>query len=426
MSTEAAARIFFSSPLFAVVGASSNPAKFGHKIFAWYHAQSISATPVNPTAATVTALGQEHAAVPNLSALPRPKETSVSIITPPAATLKVLKEARELGIPAVWLQPGSFDDAVIAYAREEGAFNAVVAGDGGRGHEGWCVLVDGERALKAAEYCKLGTVTIITMDHKHEEPTDSAYNGGLMHPSDEHLDKNATRDEALRRMRTAGSISISPELFEKLYLSPQNVVKGDLRKTFGNPTPIGSYFFFGGLLMFLGGLLEWILGNAFPSVVFLTFSAFWLSFGATLVPDFHAYAAYAPADATSVAEGLQTRGFNASFGFFLLAMMLLCLVYLVCSLRTNVAFFIIFLTLVLGFGLLTGAYWALASDYTGNAAFANKLIKGGGACYFVTCLAGWWIFVAILLAILEFPFQLPVGDLSQLFAKKEVRNKSNV
>ncbi|KAG7133912.1 hypothetical protein HYQ45_007987 [Verticillium longisporum] len=150
MSTEAAARIFFSSPLFAVVGASSNPAKFGHKIFAWYHAQSISATPVNPTAATVTALGQEHAAVPNLSALPRPKETSVSIITPPAAMLKVLKEARELGIPAVWLQPGSFDDAVIAYAREEGAFNAVVAGDGGRGHEGWCVLVDGERALKAA------------------------------------------------------------------------------------------------------------------------------------------------------------------------------------------------------------------------------------------------------------------------------------
>jgi hypothetical protein len=34
------------------------------------------------------------------------------------------------------------------------------------------------------------------------------------------------------------SLSISPELFEKLYLSPQNAVKGDLRKTFGNPTPL--------------------------------------------------------------------------------------------------------------------------------------------------------------------------------------------
>jgi hypothetical protein len=34
------------------------------------------------------------------------------------------------------------------------------------------------------------------------------------------------------------SLSIFPEVFEKLYLSPKNSVKGDLRKTFGNPTPV--------------------------------------------------------------------------------------------------------------------------------------------------------------------------------------------
>ena len=51
-------------------------------------------------------------------------------------------------------------------------------------------------------------------------------------------DANMNHGEALQRIRTAGSISISPELFEKLYLSPQNAVKGDLRKTFGNPTPV--------------------------------------------------------------------------------------------------------------------------------------------------------------------------------------------
>jgi hypothetical protein len=34
------------------------------------------------------------------------------------------------------------------------------------------------------------------------------------------------------------SLSISPEVFEKLYLSPENAVKGDLRQTFGNPTPL--------------------------------------------------------------------------------------------------------------------------------------------------------------------------------------------
>lgn len=51
-------------------------------------------------------------------------------------------------------------------------------------------------------------------------------------------DMNMQHGDALKRIRTAGSISISPELFEKIYLSPQNAVKGDLRKTFANPTPL--------------------------------------------------------------------------------------------------------------------------------------------------------------------------------------------
>jgi len=100
--------------------------------------------------------------------------------------------------------------------------------------------------------------------------------------------KSSSDTEPLKRIRTAGSISISPELFEKLYLSPQNQVKGEARKTFGNPTPlalagfilslsplscelmgwrgtngpsvgdagIATYAFFGGLLMVLGGIGE--------------------------------------------------------------------------------------------------------------------------------------------------------------------------
>lgn len=66
---------------------------------------------------------------------------------------------------------------------------------------------------------------------------DMAINGG-MHDDIGGLSPEDERQQALGRMRTAGSISMSPELFEKLYLSPPNAVKGDLRKTFANPTPM--------------------------------------------------------------------------------------------------------------------------------------------------------------------------------------------
>lgn len=120
-------------------------------VFAWYIQRSLPATPINPGSATIDAVGSSHATLPSLAALPEPKQTSVSVITPPAATLEVLREAGRLGIPAVWLQPGTFNDEVIKYARDEYPGEVVAGEEGGtRGSEGWCVLVDGERALKAA------------------------------------------------------------------------------------------------------------------------------------------------------------------------------------------------------------------------------------------------------------------------------------
>ncbi len=105
-------------------------------------------TPINPRTPQISVSSQTFATVATVTALSTPAETSLSIITPPSATLKVLKEAKEAGVPAVWLQPGSFDDEGLAYARQE--FKAGIGGDDGRGSEGWCVLVDGEQAMKIA------------------------------------------------------------------------------------------------------------------------------------------------------------------------------------------------------------------------------------------------------------------------------------
>jgi len=91
-------------------------------------------------------------------------------------------------------------------------------------------------------------------------------------------------------------------------------------------------------------------------------------------------------------------------GFFLLWMGFLCLIYMICALRTNVVFVLIFAALVPAFGLLTAAYWSLAQGKT--AAAETYQIAAGALCFFVDA-CGWWIFFAILLASLDFPFQLP-------------------
>lgn len=55
---------------------------------------------------------------------------------------------------------------------------------------------------------------------------------------DDDYRNEAINDSALERVRSAGLLTISPEMFEKLYLNPKTNVKGDLRNTFANPTPL--------------------------------------------------------------------------------------------------------------------------------------------------------------------------------------------
>jgi succinate-acetate transporter protein len=72
--------------------------------------------------------------------------------------------------------------------------------------------------------------------------------------------------------------------------------------------------FFGGGLLIISGLLEFVLGNTFSFVVFMSFAAFYLTFAITLQPSYGAFSSYAPAGSTNPAAGLATEGFNASFG----------------------------------------------------------------------------------------------------------------
>ena len=120
----------------------------------WYHTHSLPAIPITPSRPSITVSSTSYPTVPSPLALSHPSETSLSIITQPAVTREVLRQAKEAGVSAVWLQPGSFDNENLEYARRE--FKAGIGGDGGKGGEGWCVLVDGEEFAREARKSEKG------------------------------------------------------------------------------------------------------------------------------------------------------------------------------------------------------------------------------------------------------------------------------
>ncbi|KAL6694163.1 GPR1/FUN34/yaaH family domain-containing protein [Trichoderma pleuroticola] len=246
--------------------------------------------------------------------------------------------------------------------------------------------------------------------------------------------------------RTNTYLSISPELFEKLYLSPKAQTHGQLRRTFGNPTPVGALGFcvaltpvsaqlmgwrgasgssatigvgysFGATLLMLSGIAEFLLGNTFPSVVFLAYGAHFLTMAITYTPFFAAISSY---NADGSQE--QSPAFLACFGFYAVCMATLSFIFLICSLRTNVVYVIVFICAVIGFGLFGGAAWNIAE---GNHTVGKNLIVGTGACFFVACMAGWYLLFAIMMTTVDMPFEIPVGDLSTRIKGKADVERNN-
>ena len=157
--------------------------------------------------------------------------------------------------------------------------------------------------------------------------------------------------------------------------------------------------------MVLGGFLEFILGNTFPFVVFSSFGAFWLSFGATLTPYYNASIAYLPSDP---AKASSDPVFASTFAFFHVYMAVLCGVYLIVALRTNIVFVLIFALLVPAFACLAQFFFEI-----GNGVVNLTLEHAAGGLTFAVCLLGWYLFLVQLLAAVDFPLNLPVGDLSR-------------
>lgn len=111
-------------------------------------------TPVTPSSAQVTVGADSYDTVATVGELTSPAESSsLSLITPPPVTVRILTDARKAGVRSVWLQPGTYDEETLKMLRDDDWWQGRwVAGEDGasRGHGGWCVLVDGDKARQAA------------------------------------------------------------------------------------------------------------------------------------------------------------------------------------------------------------------------------------------------------------------------------------
>ncbi|MBX3074613.1 CoA-binding protein [Candidatus Obscuribacterales bacterium] len=113
---------FLSAPAFGVAGASDDKHKYGHKVLVCYKQHDRKAYPINPNVETV--LGEP--AYANVSSLPE-KVESLSIITPPPVTDKVVDDAIAAGVKNIWMQPGAESPRAISKAKEAG-LNVIYGG----------------------------------------------------------------------------------------------------------------------------------------------------------------------------------------------------------------------------------------------------------------------------------------------------------
>jgi hypothetical protein len=104
-------------------------------------------------------------------------------------------------------------------------------------------------------------------------------------------------------------------------------------------------------------------------------------------------------------------------------MAILSLIYLICSLRTNLVFVLVFTAATLGFTLAASAFWTLAQ---GKLVVRGKLLQGTGGAFFAAAMFGWYLLAAIMFAELELPIKLPVIDLSTFIKGASERSKERV
>ncbi len=155
-----------------------------------------------------------------------------------------------------------------------------------------------------------------------------------------------------------------------------------------NLTWLGLAFFYGGLAQFMAGMWEFKTGNTFGATAFSTYGAFWMSLATFVV--------------LVLTGKVPEKDVSTDLGWFLLAFAIFNTYMLFWSARTNLATFLVFLTLEITEILLFIGFFSGAGAGTGITAI-------GGWVGILTALVAWYTSAAVVANSMRTAPILPVG-----------------
>jgi len=138
---------------------------------------------------------------------------------------------------------------------------------------------------------------------------------------------------------------------------------------------VGLAYFYGGAIQFIAGMWEMALENTFGATALSSFGGFWLAYAAIETNAFGIVSAYS-----------NPNDLNYALAFFLLSWFVFTFGLLLCTLRSTVAFFLLFFFLDITFLLLGIGHLYPGADGNPNV----KVTKAGGYFGLFAALAAWY------------------------------------
>ncbi|KAJ1559508.1 hypothetical protein HK405_010360 [Cladochytrium tenue] len=165
---------------------------------------------------------------------------------------------------------------------------------------------------------------------------------------------------------------------------------------------LGLALFYGGAAQIIAGMWDFARGNTFGATSFSSYGAFYLAYGAILLPGTGIEAAYVAADPT------YHQLYNA-LAFFALGWVIFSVIMWAATARSSVAVSFLFLLITMDLVLLCGSYFAITYDVQTS----KNLTKASGWVGILLSITGWYLTAAILVnpETSLIPFHLPVGHM---------------